>query len=76
MAEGMYTYSGIPFGIGETLREKVICEVERINKGQGEDLVDNVLGWVRRVRIRALHDFAVCNAIICGVQSCVGKYLT
>ena len=63
MAEGSFTYSGTIFGLGETLRVKVISEVEKINNGQGEDIVQSILRWIHGVRVRALHDLAVCHAM-------------
>lgn len=62
-AEGSYTYSGLRFGLGETLRSHVISDVEKINSGEGGDLIESLLQWVRVVRLRALHDLAVCHAM-------------
>ena len=62
-AEGSYCFSGLRFGIGETLRARVISEVEKINSGEGGDLIEAVLHWLRIVRVRALQDLAVCQAL-------------
>ena len=63
MVEGLCTYSGIPFGIGETLRERVLADVQMINRGEGHEVIHSVLDWVSRVRVRALQDLAVCQAM-------------
>ena len=74
ISEGPYHYAGIPFGLGETLRARVQEEVQRINEGAGEDLIEEVLRWVRCVQIRALQDLAVCHAMVFTAAWCTVRH--
>lgn len=62
ISEGSYQYAGIGSGLGAGMQAEVSSEIHRVNRGEGDDVIDKLMGWVRRVRLRALSDMAVCHA--------------
>ena len=61
IAEGRYQYVGVGFPIGESLREDVCADMEKVRSGHGEDIVTAVMRWIRGVQVRALQDFALAD---------------
>ena len=56
-------YAGIKCGLGETLRTEVTAKMERVNARHSNNVVGELLDWVRGVRLRALSDLAGCHAM-------------
>ena len=61
IGEGNYQYARTGSVLGESFRVQVLQEIEKINDGVGDEIIQEVLDWVRRVRVRALQDLAVCH---------------
>ena len=60
---GAYQYAGFGFVLSETFRDTVTDQIKTVADGGGDDIVGEVMVWIRNVQMRALQDVAISQPI-------------